>query len=513
MMENKICMDSPPLRREYGRLAATALIVAALVLLYKDTFAWLVHIYWNDKENSHGFLVPFVSLYLLWRKRKYLLRQPSEPQMFYGSVTVLGSMFLYLAGRSTGFVIAEAVSFLFLLPGLILLFKGWEYLKICAMPLLYLQFMVPWAEELTDRFHAPFQYFSAWLGVLLLDGIGIPAFLDGNFIYLPNMTLEVAKECSGVRFLTSVVALGLPLVYLTQTKWKRAIAVVASGVLITILMNGVRIALGATLAYRYNSDLLHGPFHILQGALIAQVGFVMLAIINWRVARKYGKDAPTLCDRWKTFARNVPGAGRSHRDGAWKTAGVLGALLVVLAYSHYYSEPKPVPSKTVHWLFPEVVRRWKGTDRLWIRGETYFPGVDSQVARLYTDGNGSEIFYYSGYFEVQKHGKTVSGFHANPFHDGAVNMKTGFLEGPKNIETTEIVISGVKYRIFSWYRLGSRYLSGRYTLKAWTISDTLLHGRNNAVVYILGVSSRDNKQEGGLDELMDFISYAVNNSD
>ncbi|MBI5575484.1 MAG: archaeosortase/exosortase family protein, partial [Deltaproteobacteria bacterium] len=46
-----------------------------------------------------------------------------------------------------------SLSLLILLPGMILFVWGWEYLKPLALPLAYLQFMIPWMDEFINRLH------------------------------------------------------------------------------------------------------------------------------------------------------------------------------------------------------------------------------------------------------------------------------------------------------------------------------------------------------------------------
>jgi len=309
--------------------------------------------------------------------------------------------------------------------------------------------------------------------------------------------LEVAKECSGVRYLTSVIALGLPLTYLTQTKWRRAVAVLASGVLITIVVNGFRIALAGNMAYRYTPEFLHGPMHIFQGWFVAQVGFLALVLINWRVARRSEPGAPVLCDAWRnSFGVGLPSDGR-FLDGRGRKVAVLLYIGVILALSHWHIDPVAVPREAGGRLLPPMFAGWAGKDHAWIRGNEFFPGVDQQVARKYTDGSGRELYFYSGFFGVQRQGKSIINFHAHPLMETAVSLDSGLSRGPKRIEASELVINGVQYRIYYWYRLRSRYLSGRYPMKAWTILDALFHHRNDGTVYLVAHPFR--KQDASAD--------------
>lgn len=496
-------------RGRLERYAGMAMLALVVGLAYKGTFAWLAHIWWTDKEHSHGFLVPLISVYLIWRTRLFLASRKAKPQAIIGGGIVLFAVVLLAAGRAGGVVLAEAVSFLVLLPGLALFVWGWETLMAIALPLAYLQFMVPWTEEFVDWAHHPFQLFSAWLGAALMRAAGVPAYLDGLYISLPNLTLEVARECSGVRFLTSVIALGLPLVYVTQTRWSRALGVLLSGVVITILANSLRIALGGTMAYRYSPALLHGPLHVLQGWFAAQIGFVALVFVNWLVARRSEAGSTVLSDSWKSVGRAEPSAGAPANDSRMPRAAAFAFLCAIFLVAGWYAEPVPVPRERASRPIPGVIGRWRGSDQNWIRGEEYFPGADFHVARRYADGNGSEIFFYSGYFSVQRHGKSVVSFRERPLHIAAVQLETRLTRGPGRIESTEVAIGGRQFKVFLWYRLGSRYVTGRYAMKAWTTWDSLLHRRNNAAVYIVAIPIPGRGHPGDWEDAKSFSEFLI----
>jgi exosortase len=154
-----------------------------------------------------------------------------------------------------------------------------------AFPLAYLILMVPILDEVIDKIHWPFQLFSARMGSILLRIFDIPFFLKVNYFELPNMTLEVAEECSGVRYLISIIAIGIPLAYFTQKGWWRKIVLVATAVIIGILANGVRVALVVLCAYYYGENNIQGPFHIFQALFVSVVGFVFLFILAWFLSK------------------------------------------------------------------------------------------------------------------------------------------------------------------------------------------------------------------------------------
>jgi exosortase len=350
--------------------AAILIIVAILVslFLYRSAFEWLIGIWSNDKDYSHGFLIIPICVYLVWIMRDRMAYIHPTPGFAAGAIVVLASMALLLAGRAGGVVLAEAVSLLILVPGVVLFVWGWNAVKAFALPLAYLQFMVPWMEEFISRVHGPFQLMSAHIGVWILNVIGIAVYQEGKFIMLPNATLEVAQTCSGVRYLTSVVALGIPLVYLTQRSWSRAFGVIGSGVAITALTNGARVGFVGYMTYHYGLGLSHGPFHVFQGWFAAQIGFVVLFLVNWGIGRIPSGDAVCLSDRWKAGLRTSPDGVLDSRPSLLRIVVVILFLSGAGAYIHWYGAPDPLPTRQPIERFPLQVAEWSGKDIAWIHG-------------------------------------------------------------------------------------------------------------------------------------------------
>ncbi|MCP9447101.1 MAG: exosortase, partial [Nitrospira sp.] len=233
------------------RRVQTLGIVLALALLfcYVDVLLGMANQWWTISFYSYAFLIPGISAYLVWVRRDQLWAVQPEPAYVMGTVITAAGLSALMLGRKAGVQTVQQISLLITVPGVVLFLFGWRILKVLGLPIAFLGFMIPVWDAVTEPLHLPFQRLSADLGVRLLNLFGIPVYQNGVFIYLPNITLEVAKSCSGVNYLIAVLATSIPLATIVlHSVWKR-VGLVVFAVTVSALANSVRVALIGVLAY------------------------------------------------------------------------------------------------------------------------------------------------------------------------------------------------------------------------------------------------------------------------
>ena len=263
---NSIAADSAP-RQDAVLVGA---VVLSFVVCYAGVIASLFEQWMSNDMYAHGILIPFISAYLLWDRRALLASSPVEPALVSGSLLFGTALAMLFVGHVGGVISLEQVSLIVAILGLVLLLFGKTMLARTVFPLLFLLFMIPIWDVVTNRLHAPFQLLSAQIGASLLRTVGIPIRIEGVFIELPNMTLEVAQACSGVNFLVAILALALPQAYLMLQGIGLQIFVAGFAAIVALVTNGLRVALIGVLAYTIGSGPdVHGPGHVLQGLSVA----------------------------------------------------------------------------------------------------------------------------------------------------------------------------------------------------------------------------------------------------
>lgn len=257
--------------------ATQALVIVSFFIAYAPVWAALSMQWWSNDMYSYGYLIPGISLYMVWVRREQLAGVGVQPNYLWGWPLGVVGLFVYVLGQAGEVVSLQEMSLLITLSAVVLLLWGGAVLRVVALPIGYLWLMIPiWEEIVTDRLHAPFQVFSATVAGELLRMLGAPVYREGVFLHLPSITLEVARACSGVNYLIAVIAIGIPLACLFLEKWSRRIALLLFGIVVAVLSNSLRVALIGLLAYYGFEGPLHGPLHVLQGLFVSVIGYAGL---------------------------------------------------------------------------------------------------------------------------------------------------------------------------------------------------------------------------------------------
>jgi len=265
-------------------LLLTPILVLYYRILYEMGLDW-----WHDENYSHGFLIPFVSGYLIIQKLDELKKTSIKPSWWGPLVLSLG-LLLLIIGVAGAELFTMRFSFLVVLTGLTLSMFGIEFLRKLFFPLFFLIFMVPLPYIVYNSLTLPLRTIASQLATFFLSFLNIPVLREGNVIHLPQMTMQVVEACSGIRSLISLLALSTIFAYFTQNKsWSRVL-LVGFTIPIAIFTNAIRITLTGVLAAYVSPELAHGFFHNFSGWLIFLVAFLLLGGLSWglnKITRRY----------------------------------------------------------------------------------------------------------------------------------------------------------------------------------------------------------------------------------
>jgi exosortase len=241
----------------------------------------------HNELYSHIILIPLVSSYLIFSRRKTVF---SEVKYSYiaGIVLITAGTLLYLVGRNNrlGFNQNDYLAFMmfsaliFWTGGFVMLY-GIQSFKNATFPLLFLIFMIPIPTVVVKRIILLLQTSSAETVYGLFKLTGVPFLREGFTFYLPQLSIEVAEQCSGIRsslalFITSILAGHLFL----KTGWRKVVLILFVFP-ITVFKNGLRIATISLLGAYVDERILHSSLHKQGGIPFFILALVFLTPVLW----------------------------------------------------------------------------------------------------------------------------------------------------------------------------------------------------------------------------------------
>jgi exosortase len=265
-------------------LPQLVILLSAFGVLYANTIAKLVRDWSIDDNYSHGFLIPVIAVYLVWQRRDELAGLSAETD-YRGLLLVAIGMVLHIVGNLGAELFTMRVSLIVTLWGLVLFLCGGSITRRVAVPLVYLVFMVPIPAIIWNKFAFPLQLFAAGLTAKLVSLIGIPILREGNILHLANTTLEVVDACSGLRSLTSLLALSGAFAFIVNLRSLSRWVLFLSAIPIAVAVNILRLTVTAIMARYIGPEVAHGFMHDASGLLIFVAAFVLVYLVFLLLAR------------------------------------------------------------------------------------------------------------------------------------------------------------------------------------------------------------------------------------
>lgn len=255
------------------------LVMCAIIALYYPFLQDLIVDWDTNDDYSHGYFIPFISLYMIYSIREKLVQQPIRPVNSGLLLFSAGLAILIVAKIGSEFFLQRS-SFIVVLLGAVLFFLGGKLFRLLFLPIIYLIFMIPLPAIIWNKIAFPMQLFGSYLTEHVIRFLGIPIYREGNVLHLVETTLEVVAACSGLRSLMTMFALAGLLAFISVLPtWKKYL-LFFSAAPVAIVANIFRLSGTALLASKYGSDVAHGFLHDFSGLVVFALGFTMLISVN-----------------------------------------------------------------------------------------------------------------------------------------------------------------------------------------------------------------------------------------
>ena len=257
----------------------------------------------QQEQYSHIILLPLVSASLFFLERKRIFSHV-ETGWGVGSELLFAGALFYWFGRRHSASASEndqlAISIVCVVViwvGGFVLSYGRRTFRAGLFPVLFLFLMVPIPDFFLDRAIFWLQTGSAEVSYAMFRLLDVPVFRTGFIFSLPGLTIEVAKECSGIRsslalLITSLLAGHLFL----RSAWTKAVLTLATLPLL-VVKNGIRIVTLSLLSIYVDPSFLTGSLHHQGGILFFLLALVLLAPVL-RLLQRSERTACTVPDAY-----------------------------------------------------------------------------------------------------------------------------------------------------------------------------------------------------------------------
>jgi exosortase len=253
------------------------IILVLVILLFWSTFSWLVYNWLNNSYYSHGFLVPLVSGFFLWRKRDAFVRESRNPSNW-GLLALGISLVAFLAAQVWQAFYISALALILLLSGLALYFLGVQATRRIAFPLAFLLFMVPL--PFINRLSPALESFTASTSTGVVRLLGIPAVNQGSQIQLQDSSFVVGAACSGLNSSVALATLVVIFIYVVEGAYLAKSVLLVLAVPIALVANLFRVSSLLGIAHFFGAEAGMRYFHDYSSPVLFLLAFALLILVG-----------------------------------------------------------------------------------------------------------------------------------------------------------------------------------------------------------------------------------------
>jgi exosortase len=239
-----------------------------------------------NSDNSYGILVPFISLYFIWKKKDQLKHVVTFNSSS-GLVILTVSLLLYLVSYAGGVVFLQRMMIVLSFNGLVLYLFGKETYRLLMFPLLFLFFMVPIPDSVVNLVSFPLQTYATIISSKIIQSCGIPVYREGHMLYFTQTQLEVAEACSGIHSISALLMLSMIFMHQSKNSFTLKATIILSSVVIAFIANILRVSGTGILANFFGARVARGFLHEFSGMAVFVFGLLMLFAVYGVLNRRW----------------------------------------------------------------------------------------------------------------------------------------------------------------------------------------------------------------------------------
>jgi len=441
----------------------------------------------RQPEYSHGFFLPGMTAWLVWRDR-HILRASIGGASPWGVVCVALSICTMLLGQIAALYFLLQFGLWLAWVGLILCYGGVSLFRAARFPLLLLLLAIPLPYFVDAQISWRLQLLSSQLGVSILRGAGYSVFLEGNVIDLGLYKLQVIDACSGLRYLYPLAGIGFILAYMYPAAWYWRVLVFVSTLPVTVVMNSLRIAVVGALVNAGGADMADGAMHYFEGWVVFLLSLGALLLEMACIER--GTQHRPLRELLRLPRATVVPGVRSPRNGWCWLLPMSMLVLSVAGYAGYRLDRRVElhPERQSLRTFPLMLNGWRAQESSLPLDMEQALGFDDYVLADYWIEGDAPVNLYISYYQSQRKGLSPHSPQVCIPGGGWTVSSVGHvaLPQPQNsgLTVARVLIQRGQKRmlVYYWFEQRGRHLSNEYSMKWYLLRDAWFRNRTDGAL-------------------------------
>ncbi len=481
----------PPHARDDWRKALLLLLATITWVLfwYWDTARAMVAIWARSDTYAHAFIVPPISLWLIWRKRHELAHLKPEPTLWL-VLPLIATTTFWLLGELTAVNALTQFALIVTLILAIVSTLGLQVSRQIAFPLAFLLLSVPIGDFMMPKL----MEWTAWFTVLALRASGIPVYQEGLQFVIPSGNWSVVEACSGIRYIIASVTVGTLFAYLNYVTLRRRLTFIAISFIVPVFANWLRAYMIVMIGHLSSNKLAAGVDHLVYGWVF--FGIVIMAM--FAIGARWSETTPA-----EAKTTTVETAGTREGSPYWLVMLAIAMLTAggPVAYRAITNADKAAPATLGQLKAPQG---WASAPAF-TRWEPAYENPSATTKATFDDGKGP-VGVYIAYYRNQDYGRklvtsTNELVKSSDHVWSAVsrgNVQTRLVDSPLQARTTDILSKEYggesRFVVWQYYWINGHLTSSDIEAKMLTAVSRLRGQGDDSAVVIL-YAPKENSSE------------------
>jgi len=380
------------------------IVVATALLLWPTAHS--LHLLWTDTARrgyTHGYLVAVIAMWLLARStREFVGARPDWRAVPLLGIAGIGWVILYRAGLELPHqMLLPPIAFLALTAAF-----GFANTRHTWFAFAFLYF----AMTLWDYVNGPLQSLTVAAVRIMLSSSGVPVYVAGDVLNIPEGSFAVEPGCSGLHFFVVALAFATLFGELNRDTWGTRLRQVSLALFLALLSNWVRVY--CVVLAGHLTDMQHYLVRVEHYSFGWVVFALSMAVFFWVMSRT------PLARATPVPVREGGSPASLRRLGVTASAG-----LAALAFGPLLAARAGSPAEPAARVQLPTLAGWSGPDLGSGSWQPFYPHSDSAELATYRQ-DGIVVAAFTAAYDEQHQGKELVGY-GNSLLNGLEDQSEG----------------------------------------------------------------------------------------